>query len=233
MLDAVDKVVIEHIRKMTSSVNGRRVSVFSAATADQDDQLYSQAGQEENKRQDNIELPFIGVIRSDVIDITDYNQTKRVHLYDNYKLDGVGSESKLTYYRCTLHYVVTIFAETRKISEDLATSLYGRLRTYCELSAFIRLPVDVPGQPEKIAAAEMKMDIEMGPQITQVNAQQSDKAQLYKCRLSFDLKNVNVYHTTEDRSYVYNVIVQAQTSGEQGKKGQAEVVFKGNKETAD
>lgn len=222
MLDAVDKVIIQHIRNILSDVGGKDISVFSIATADTDDQPYNQAGQEEGKQPDRVEFPFVGVVRAPDIDITDYNMTKRVHNYTGYKLSE-GAGSQLTYYRCTLHYLATVFAENRKVSEDIATALYGKLRNYCQVSVLIRLPIEIDGPEKKYAAADMDVDIELGPNIKQVVPMSTDKAQVYKARITFDVKNVNVYHTQEERSYKYNVFVEPAIEG--GKKGPREQVF--------
>lgn len=219
MLDAVDKVVKTHIQNLFA-IDGTQLPVFSLATADADDQLYSQAGN--TKRPDTVEFPFASLVRLPNIDITDYNVTKRVHTYTGYKfLDG--SEARLTYSRCSLHYSVTVFAESRKAAEDLATALYGRLRHYCQITVAIRLPIEV--DKDVYAAAEMQSDIVLGPTIEEVNPLALDKAQVYKCRITFELKNVNLYHTETDRIYKYNIYVQAFSEAPSAPEGTRELIF--------
>ena len=228
MLDAVDTVIKKHLQSILSSVNGRKISVFSVGTADQEDQPFNQAAQEAGKSADKVELPFVSLIRLPNIEITDDHMTKRVHTYDGYGLDIPGASGKLTYYRCTLHYVATVFAENRKLSEDLITSLYGRLRNYCQVQVLIRLPVQVddgPNGEKRYAAAPMDVDIELGNSIEQTNPITSEKAQLYKAKIAFDVKNVNIYHIAEERNYKYNVFVEPKLDGENGLKGHREQVF--------
>ena len=219
MLDIVDRVVKTHIQNLFA-IDGTQLPVFSLATADADDQLYSQAGN--TQRPDTVEFPFVSLVRLPNIDITDYNVTKRVHTYTGYKfLDG--SEARLTYTRCSLHYTVTVFAESRKAAEDLATALYGRLRHYCQVTVAIQLPIEI--STSTYAAAEMQSDIVMGPTIEEVSPLALDKAQVYKCRISFDLNNVNLYHTETDKVYKYNIYVQAFSEAETAPEGKRELIF--------
>lgn len=208
MIDAVDKVIKMHIQKLLS-VKGKAISVFSAMSADQDDQPVTAAGM--NKKPDKIEFPFASLSRMPAIDITDSNVTKRIHNYTGYTIIP-HTNIRLTYNRCTLHYVVTIFAENRKTSEDLAVNLYAAMRNNCMISAVIQLPIEHPEYKGKYIGAPMHSDIVLGAQIEQVNPQQSDKAQMYKCRISFDVQNVNIYNFTEDASGTYNVIVRSKLS---------------------
>lgn len=221
MLDAVDKVIKTHIQKLLF-VKGQSIPVYVVGNGDQDEQPVSQAGMKSDKP-DRIDLPFAALFRLPNIDITDNNMTKRVHNYTGYKLP-VGSEPYLTYYRATLHYTVSIFAENRKLSEDLATSLYGRLRNYCQVRVKIMLPIEL--EPGKFAGAAMDCDIEMGPTIEQTNPLGYDKAQIYKCRISFDLKNVNIYHTDEEKPFSFTIFVQGIIDND-GKRieGPYELVF--------
>lgn len=208
MLDAVDKVIRSHIGQLLF-VKGRPVSVFSIATAEENDQPFTQAGMA--NKPDKIDLPFAGLVRLPDIDITDDNVTKRVHNYTGCTLFP-DSLVRLTYYRATLHYGVVIFAETRKISEDLATQLFIQLRNNCQVDATIQLPIRHPDYPEKFVGVQMNADIVMGPQIQQVQPQSLTKAQIYKCRVLFELQNVNIYDFVEDHAYTYNVFVTAKSS---------------------
>lgn len=205
MLDAVDKVIKYHIQKLLS-VKGKPISVYSALTNDQDDQVMTAAGTA--KKPDKVEFPFVSIFRMPNIDITDSNMTKRVHNYTGYIIVP-DTNIKLTYNRCTLHYVATVFSENRKTSEDLATSLFASLRNNCQIKATIQLPIEHPEHKGKYIGAPMDSDIVMGATIEQVSAQQADKAQLYKCRVPFDVHNVNIYNFIEDVSGVYNVIVRS------------------------
>lgn len=209
MIDAVDKVVKMHIQKLLS-VKGRAISVFSAMSADQDEQSISGAGMDA-KKPDKIEFPFASITRMPNIEITDSNVTKRIHNYTGY-LVVPDTNIRLTYNRCTLHYVVSIFAENRKVSEDLAVNLYSAMRSSCQISAVIQLPIEHPEAKGKYIGAPMDADIVMGNSIEQVNQQQPDKAQLYKCRISFDVTNVNMYNFVEDVSGTYNVVVRSRLS---------------------
>lgn len=223
MLDAVDRVVKLHISNLLN-VGDTPIFVYSLATADADDQTYSQAG--EAQKPDTIEFPFASLTRTSNIDITDSNMTKVVHTYTGFKLNDM--ETRLTYYRCTLHYTVTIFAESRKVAEDLATALYGRLRHYCQVTVAIQLPIEL--SDNTYAAAEMQSDIVLGPTIEQVSPITLDKAQVYKTRISFDLQNVNIYHTNTDTQYKYNIYVQAISEAPDAPKGQKELIFEQREE---
>ena len=219
MLDAVDLVMKKHIQNLLFT-NGKQISVFSSGTTEQDEQQFTQAGMD--KQPDRVELPFVSLTRLSGIDITDENMTKRVHNYTGYKLME-GMESTLSYTRCTLHYVATVYAENRKLSEDLALALYTKLRNYCQITVAIRLPVEV--EKGVYAAAEMDSDIVLGATIDQVGQLSQDNAQLYKCRIPFDLKNVNIYSVAESKKYKYNIFVQGQLVDEKSPKGSLEQIF--------
>lgn len=207
MLDIVDKVIKNHIQSMTK-INGEPVPVYSIATADADDQSFTQAGLA-NSKADRIKLPFMSLIRLPNINITDDNVTKRVHNYRAYKLFK-GSDISLTYYRATLHYVVTLFAENRKVSEDIMTGLYASLRSNCQVTATIQLPIKDPVDDTKYVGVQMDSDIVMGDSIDQINPQDLTRSQIYKCRIAFDLKNVNIYNFTEYMPGKFNIIIQSQ-----------------------
>lgn len=203
MLDAVDRVVRLHLQKLLL-VKGKPIPMFSTATADQDDQPFTQAGT--GKKADKIEFPFASLVRLPTFDITDDAMTKRVHNYTGYNEEN---NARLGHYVVTLHYNVTIFAETRKISEDLATSLYARLRNNNQISIAIHLPLTQEKETDpKEFVAQSDSDIILTSSVTQVNQQRSDTAQMYKCQILFDVQNVNIYDIFENKEYVYNIFVQ-------------------------
>lgn len=209
MLDLVDKVVKQHIQGM-AKIQGKPIRVFTVGTADQDDQPLMQAGLS-GEKVDRIELPFLSLLRLPDIDITDNNITKRVHNYRAYKLfPGTDKETMLTYYRATLHYVLTLFAENRKVSEDIMTGIYQSLRNNCLVTTTIQLPVKDPNDNTKYIGVQMDSDIVMGARIAQINPQDLSKSQLYKCRIEFDLQNVNVYSIVEELAAKFNVIITTQ-----------------------
>lgn len=212
MLDAVDKVIKQHVEQLLF-VNGRPIAVFAIATAEEDDQPFTQAGMQE--KPDKLDLPFAGLVRLPDIDVTDDHITKRVHNYTGYALFP-DSQTRLTYYRATLHYAVIVFAETRKLSEDIASQLFIQLRNNCQVVADIQLPMKHPDYPEKFVGVQMNSDIVMGAQMQQVNPQSLLKAQIYKCKVAFELRNVNIYDFVEDKNYTYNVFVTASTPEKTG-----------------
>jgi hypothetical protein len=163
------------------------------------------------EKADRIELPFLSLLRLPNIDITDNNITKRVHNYRAYKLfPGTDKETMLTYYRATLHYVLTLFAENRKVSEDIMTGIYQSLRNNCLVTTTIQLPIKDPNDNTKYIGVQMDSDIVMGQKIEQINPQDLSKSQLYKCRIEFDLQNVNVYSIVEELAAKFNVIITTQ-----------------------
>ena len=218
MLDMVDKVIKAHIQKLLT-VRGKPIPVFSVGTADQDDQAFSQAGIAKEKKPDRVDLPFLSLIRLPDIQITDYNVTKRVHNYSGYEADEIDGV-QITYDRCTLSYVATVFAENRKVSEDLATALYSRLRNNNQITVNIHLPIEDPTGKKRKIIAQMQSDIVMGPTISQVNQQGYDKAQLYKARISFEIQNVNIYNFIQEKEYLYNIYVVAKLDGNSSKTQQ-------------
>lgn len=211
MLDAVDAVIKAHTQALLA-VGDRAIPVFAIATADTEDQAFTQSGM--GGSTDKVGLPFALLTRLPEISITDEHLTKRVHTYTGYKLFEEDTK-RLTYNRCTLHYVTTIFAETRKAAEDLATGLYNQYRLNCQVLATIQLPIPDPADATKWVQVGMDSDIQLDAQITQVTPQELTKAQLYKCHIGFDLANVNIYNFVEDKEYTYNVFVQAKSSSNQ------------------
>lgn len=222
MLDLIDKVVKQHIQDM-AKINGKPIRVFSIGTADQDDQILTQAGMSAS-RADRVELPFLSLVRLPDIDITDSNVTKRVHNYKAYRLFPDSEDTTmLTYYRATLHYALTLFAENRKVSEDIMTGLYQSLRNNCLITTTIQLPIKDPTDDTKYVGVKMESDIVMGPKITQVNPQDLTKSQLYKCRFDFDLRNVNIYSFVRELTGLFNIIIQSR--GESGEKVLSETIY--------
>ena len=221
MLDIVDKVIKNHIQSM-ATIDRNPIPVFSIATADQDDQPMTQAGLA-NGKPDRIQLPFISLIRLPNIDITDDYITKRVHNYNSYKLFK-DRGTMLTYYRATLHYAITLFAENRKVSEDIMTSIYASLRNNCQITVTIQLPIKDPTDDSKYVGVQFIGDIVMGASIEQINPIDLTKTQLYKCRIPFDVQNVNIYNIIEDIKGQFNIIIQSKMEG--GEVVTEEVIYK-------
>jgi hypothetical protein len=222
LLDLVDKAIKQHILSM-AKINGKQLPVYSVGTADQDDQPITQAGLA-NTAADRIQMPFLSLVRMPDIEITDSNITKRVHNYKAYKLfPNTDNTTMLTYYRATLKYVLTIFAENRKVSEDIMTGLYHSLRNNCLVTITIHLPIKDPQDQEKTVCVQMDSDIVMGDRITQVFTQDLSKMQIYKCRIEFSLQNVNVYSFIEEMTGNFNIIVQS--IGQDGTVAQEETVY--------
>ena len=216
MTDSVDRVIRKHIENLLS-FGGSKIPVISVGNADQEEQSYSQLGMQ--GRGDRIQFPFVSLYRVSDITITDEAATKRVHNYTGYLINEADNPpqiaaTKLSYYRCNLSYTATVFAETRKMAEDIATALYGKLRNNCEVDVTIVLPIKQKDVDEKGTevfrdiAVKMKVDIEMQPTIQQIAPLDLTKAQVYKCRISFLAKNVNIYTPTFDRKYKFRVIIE-------------------------
>lgn len=215
MLDIVDKTLKYHIQNYLK-INGKPIPLFSAMTSDQDDQPFTQSGTADPAKPDIIELPFASLIRLPDIEISDNPMTKVVHTYQGYDFIENDDQTVLTYNRCTLSYVVTLFAVNRKQSEDIATALFAALRSHCQLSVTVFLPLEKDGKVIQLPM-EMDADIVMDGNITQQNQQQLDKAQLYKARISFKLKNVNLYSLLSQKHYSYKVfILQKDERGNEG-----------------
>lgn len=215
MLDIVDKTLKYHIQNYLK-INGKPIPLFSAMTSDQDDQPLTQSGTVDPAKPDVIELPFASLIRLPDIEISDNPMTKVVHTYQGYQFIEGDDQTVVTYNRCTLSYVITLFAVNRKQSEDLAAALFAALRSHCQLSITVFLPVEKDGKVLQLPM-EMDSDIVMDGNITQQNQQQLDKAQFYKARMSFKLKNVNLYTLLSQKKYSYHITVLPQN--EQGQSG--------------
>lgn len=222
MLHLVDKVMKQHIQDL-AAINGAPIKVFSVGTADQDDLDLTQAGLSSSK-DDKIELPFLSLVRLPDIDITDSSVTKRVHNYKAYKLfNDPDNTTSLTYYRATVHYALTLFAENRKLSEEIMTGIYLNLRNNCQVTTTIQLPIKDPNDDTKYVGVQMDSDIIMGSKIAQINPLDLSKSQLYKCRITFDLENVNIYNFVEQLKGTFNIIVQA--TNEDGTKTATETIY--------
>lgn len=216
MTDAVDAVIVKHIEGLLSFF-GKKIPVVSVGNADQEEQAYSQLGM--RGRGDRIPFPFVSVYRLSDITITDEANTKRVHNYTGYTIKQADNPAqiaatKLSYYRCNLSYTATVYAETRKMAEDIATALYGKLRNNCEVDVTVVLPIkqkDVDENGVEVfrdIAVKMRVDLEMQQTIQQITPLDLTKAQVYKCRISFLAKNVNIYTPTFDRKYKFRVIME-------------------------
>lgn len=232
MTDAVDRVIKNHIQSLLS-FGGNKIPVISVGNADQEEQGYSQLGMQ--GKGDRIPFPFVSVYRVSDITITDEAATKRVHNYTGYLISEADNQpqiaaTKLSYYRCNLSYTATVYAETRKMSEDIATSLYGKLRNNCEVDVVVVLPIkhkDVDEHGVEVfrdIAVKMRVDIEMQPTIQQVAPLDLTKAQVYKCRVSFLAKNVNIYTPTFDRKYKFRIVMETYDT-EGNKSEDAPVIF--------
>lgn len=216
MTDAVDKVIVKHVQDLLSH-SGYTIPVVSVGNSDQDEQEYSQLGM--RGKGDRISYPFVSIYRMSDIAVTDEANTKRVHNYTGYLVNEATNPpqiaaTKLSYYRCNLTYTATVFAETRKMAEDIATALYGKLRNNCEVDVVVVLPLKHRDVDEKGAevfrdiAVTMKVDLELPQTIQQVAPLDFSKAQVYKCRIQFLAKNVNIYTPTYDRKYRFRIIVE-------------------------
>jgi hypothetical protein len=68
---------------------------------------------------------------------------------------------------------------------------------------------------------DMDADIVLDGNITQQNQQQLDKAQLYKARISFKLKNVNLYTLLSQKKYSYSITLSSENERKQSGSAQS------------
>lgn len=204
MLDAYDKVIKAHLESFLK-VGDREIKVYGLQNEDDSgDSIFSQAG----AGKDKIEFPFVTAVRLPQVIITDHAMTKRPSNYSGYFLiNEPGKQVNLNCMRCDLAYAFDVYGENKKITEDIGTQLYFRLRNNNELKVQIVLPVrNMHGE---IESATCVCDIVMKDTMTHMRLQGNDSAQIYKFRIEATLKNVNIYDITEKEMYKFNYFVTA------------------------
>lgn len=196
MIDMYDKVLKEHISQFLK-IGDVQITLLGLSTEDSHEQVLSIVGVQGG---DAVAFPIVSVVRLPSIEISDSSMTKRQLNYSGYDLEAEGVENiKLNAMRCDLKYSILVFAPTRKVTEDLATQLYFRLRNINQIKVNIRLPLkDGEGMPIYV---QSDSDIVLDPSLTQVRAQQQNLAQMYLLKFNFTLKHCYIFDFSQENNY--------------------------------
>lgn len=191
-----DKVLKEHISQFLK-IGDVQITLLGLSTEDSHEQVLSIVGVQGG---DAVAFPIVSVVRLPSIEISDSSMTKRQLNYSGYDLEAEGVENiKLNAMRCDLKYSILVFAPTRKVTEDLATQLYFRLRNINQIKVNIRLPLkDGEGMPIYV---QSDSDIVLDPSLTQVRAQQQNLAQMYLLKFNFTLKHCYIFDFSQENNY--------------------------------
>ena len=194
MLNCYDKILKKHIESFLK-VGKKSIFVYGLQNEEAQEELgFSQAGE----KSDKIVFPLVMLVRLPGVEITDDAMTKRPATYEGYvDLTSGQKYVSLNCMRCTLSYVVDVFAENRKVAEDIGTQLYFRLRTHPNIDVDISLPIkDENGKQLLVSCTP---DIVLDPALQHLRSQTNELSQYYKFRIKFDLKNVNIFDYEEDK----------------------------------
>jgi hypothetical protein len=196
MIDMYDKVLKEHISQFLK-IGDAQITLLGLSTEDSHEQVLSIVGAQGG---DAVAFPIVSVVRLPSIEISDSSMTKRQLNYSGYALEAEGVENiKLNAMRCDLKYSILVFAPTRKVTEDLATQLYFKLRNINQIKVNIRLPLkDGEGMPIYV---QSDSDIVLDPSLTQVRAQQQNLAQMYLLKFNFTLKHCYIFDFSQENNY--------------------------------
>ena len=191
-----DKVLKEHISQFLK-IGDAQITLLGLSTEDSHEQVLSIVGTQGG---DAVAFPIVSVVRLPSIEISDSSMTKRQLNYSGYDLEAEGVENiKLNAMRCDLKYSILVFAPTRKVTEDLATQLYFRLRNINQIKVNIRLPLkDGEGMPIYV---QSDSDIVLDPSLIQVRAQQQNLAQMYLLKFNFTLKHCYIFDFSHENKY--------------------------------
>lgn len=192
MLNNYDKMLKNHIASFLK-VGKRKIDIYGLQNDEQDGELaFTQAGSEKDK----IKFPFLVLIRFPDILITDDSMTKRPANYEGYSLiEDDDRKITLNCMRCELSYALDIYAENKKTTEDLAMQVYFKLRNNPNFNVEIKLPFkDEDGSQLTVSCIP---DIVMDGTMSHLKTQDNLSAQLYRLRIKFILKNVNIFDFSE------------------------------------
>lgn len=192
MLNNYDKMLKNHIASFLK-VGKRKIDIYGLQNDEQDSELaFTQAGSEKDK----IKFPFLVLIRFPDILITDDSMTKRPANYEGYSLiEDNDRKITLNCMRCELSYALDIYAENKKTTEDLAMQVYFKLRNNPNFNVEIKLPFkDDNGSQLTVSCIP---DIVMDGTMSHLKTQDNLSAQLYRLRIKFILKNVNIFDFSE------------------------------------
>lgn len=192
MLNNYDKMLKNHIASFLK-VGKRKIDIYGLQNDEQDSELaFTQAGSEKDK----IKFPFLVLIRFPDILITDDSMTKRPANYEGYSLiEDDDRKITLNCMRCELSYALDIYAENKKTTEDLAMQVYFKLRNNPNFNVEIKLPFkDEDGSQLTVSCIP---DIVMDGTMSHIKTQDNLSAQLYRLRIKFILKNVNIFDFSE------------------------------------
>lgn len=192
MLNNYDKMLKNHIASFLK-VGKRKIDIYGLQNDEQDSELaFTQAGSEKDK----IKFPFLVLIRFPDILITDDSMTKRPANYEGYSLiEDNDKKITLNCMRCELSYALDIYAENKKTTEDLAMQVYFKLRNNPNFNVEIKLPFkDDNGSQLTVSCIP---DIVMDGTMSHLKTQDNLSAQLYRLRIKFILKNVNIFDFSE------------------------------------
>lgn len=198
MLDAYDKVLKSHLENFLM-IGSTKIQVIGLSSEDpQDQQLVSLAGTGEIP--DTVKLPLLSLVRLPDIEITDNPNTKRAMGYSAYPiLETPTMEVKLNTMRCNLKYSGILYAETRKVTEDISIQTYFRLRNNNQLKVDIQLPLKDKNQNP--IWVQCSPDIVLNPMLTQVRTQQHNTSQLYKLQITLTLQNCLIFDISTEEYY--------------------------------
>lgn len=192
MLNNYDKMLKNHIASFLK-VGKRKIDIYGLQNDEQDSELaFTQAGSEKDK----IKFPFLVLIRFPDILITDDSMTKRPANYEGYSLiEDDDRKITLNCMRCELSYALDIYAENKKTTEDLAMQVYFKLRNNPNFNVEIKLPFkDEDGSQLTVSCIP---DIVMDGTMSHLKTQDNLSAQLYRLRIKFILRNVNIFDFSE------------------------------------
>ena len=189
MLNVYDKVLKNHISSFLK-VGKKSIRIIGVQNEDSQEELMVT---QEGLKTDTLSFPIITLIRLPDIEITDDAGTKRASTYTGFLINTPDSPSKvsLTCMRCTLSYYIDIYAENRKVVEDIGMQLFFKLRTHPNINVLISLPIkDADGNDISVKCVP---DIILDKTMSHVRSQNLESAQLYKFRIKLELQNVNIY----------------------------------------
>lgn len=210
MLNNYDKMLKNHIASFLK-VGKRKIDIYGLQNDEQDSELaFTQAGSEKDK----IKFPFLVLIRFPDILITDDSMTKRPANYEGYSLiEDADRKITLNCMRCELSYALDIYAENKKTTEDLAMQVYFKLRNNPNFNVEIKLPFnDENGSQLTVSCIP---DIVMDGTMSHLKTQDNLSAQLYRLRIKFILKNVNIFDFSEKEvieNINYEILVKLEDS---------------------
>lgn len=210
MLNIYDRILKNHIASFLK-VGKKSIRVLGLQNEDSQDELMVNQG---GLKTDTLTFPIISLIRLPEVEITDDAGTKKAATYTGFLINTPESADKvsLTCMRCTLSYYIDIYAENRKVVEDIGMQLFFKLRTHPNISVSITLPIKDAGGND--ISVNCTPDIVLDKTLSHVRNQNLESMQLYKFRIKLELQNVNIYDFEVEELYNFEYKVLAKLSSE-------------------